>query len=86
MNGMESTSAAHLVKMTQPEEFDLVILGDGTGSTVAPPGSIAHFGTTPIRDCCRSIDPLILFVVLLADRVFSCRHGLADGLSDFFVV
>ena len=30
MNRMESTSAAHLVKMTQPEEFDLVILG-GTG-------------------------------------------------------
>jgi hypothetical protein len=37
---------------------------------------------------CRSIDPPILFVfvVLLADRVFSCRHGLGDGLSDFFVV
>ncbi len=35
MNRMESTSAAHLVKMTQPEEFDLVILGGGTGSTVA---------------------------------------------------
>jgi molybdopterin biosynthesis enzyme MoaB len=33
MNRMESTSAAHLVKMTQPEEFDLVILGGGTGST-----------------------------------------------------
>jgi ribulose 1,5-bisphosphate synthetase/thiazole synthase len=35
MNRMESTSAAHLVKMTQSEEFDLVILGGGTGSTVA---------------------------------------------------
>src|SRR5438445_1090194 len=35
MNRMESTSASHLVKMTQPEEFDLVILGGGTGSTVA---------------------------------------------------
>ena len=35
MNRMESTSAAHLVKMTQPEEFDLVILGGGTSSTVA---------------------------------------------------
>jgi molybdopterin biosynthesis enzyme MoaB len=35
MNRRESTSADHLVKMTQPEEFDLVILGGGTGSTVA---------------------------------------------------
>ena len=34
MNRMERTSAAHLVKMTQPEEFDLVILSGGTGSTV----------------------------------------------------
>jgi hypothetical protein len=33
MNRMESTSAAHLVKMTQPEEFDLVILGGGSGSS-----------------------------------------------------
>ena len=32
---MESTPAAHLVKKTQPEEFDLVILGGGTGSTIA---------------------------------------------------
>jgi len=35
---------------------------------------------------CRSIDPLILFVVLLAGRVFCCRHGLGDGLSDVLVV
>ena len=35
MNRMESTSAAHLVKKSPPEEFDLVILGGGTGSTVA---------------------------------------------------
>jgi hypothetical protein len=63
-----------------------VIFGGGTGSTGARRGSIAHFGTTPIRDCCRSMDPLILFVVILADKVFICRHGLADGLSDFFVV
>ncbi len=35
MNRMKSTSPAHLVKMTQPEEFDLVILGGGTGSTIA---------------------------------------------------
>jgi pyruvate/2-oxoglutarate dehydrogenase complex dihydrolipoamide dehydrogenase (E3) component len=35
MTGIESTSAAQVVKMTQPEEFDLVILGGGTGSTVA---------------------------------------------------
>jgi hypothetical protein len=33
MNRIESTSAAHLVKMTQPEEFVLVILGGGAGST-----------------------------------------------------
>jgi len=37
-------------------------------------------------NACRSMDPLILFVVLLAARVFSCGHGLGDGLSDFFVV
>ena len=35
MTRVESSSAAHAVKMTQPEEFDLVILGGGTGSTVA---------------------------------------------------
>jgi pyruvate/2-oxoglutarate dehydrogenase complex dihydrolipoamide dehydrogenase (E3) component len=35
MNRMESTSPAQLVKKSQPEEFDLVILGGGTGSTVA---------------------------------------------------
>jgi pyruvate/2-oxoglutarate dehydrogenase complex dihydrolipoamide dehydrogenase (E3) component len=35
MTRMESTSGAHAVNMTQPEEFDLVILGGGTGSTVA---------------------------------------------------
>ncbi len=36
MNRSESTSAAQLLlKKTQPEEFDLVILGSGTGSTVA---------------------------------------------------
>jgi pyruvate/2-oxoglutarate dehydrogenase complex dihydrolipoamide dehydrogenase (E3) component len=35
MTRMESTSGAHAVNMTQPEEFDLVILGGGTGSTIA---------------------------------------------------
>ena len=36
MNRSESTSSAQLLlKKTQPEEFDLVILGGGTGSTVA---------------------------------------------------
>jgi pyruvate/2-oxoglutarate dehydrogenase complex dihydrolipoamide dehydrogenase (E3) component len=35
MTRIESTSAAQVVKMTQPEEFDLVILGGGTGSTIA---------------------------------------------------
>src|SRR6267143_5524303 len=31
----ESTSSAQVLKKTQPEEFDLVILGGGTGSTIA---------------------------------------------------
>src|ERR1700738_685512 len=35
MNGTESTSSAQVLKKTQPEEFDLVILGGGTGSTIA---------------------------------------------------
>ena len=35
MTRIESTSAAQVAKMTQPEEFDLVILGGGTGSTIA---------------------------------------------------
>jgi pyruvate/2-oxoglutarate dehydrogenase complex dihydrolipoamide dehydrogenase (E3) component len=35
MTGIESISAAHVEKMAQPEDFDLVILGGGTGSTVA---------------------------------------------------
>ena len=35
---------------------------------------------------CRSIDPLILFVVFLLCRYVCHRHGLVDGLSDFFVV
>jgi pyruvate/2-oxoglutarate dehydrogenase complex dihydrolipoamide dehydrogenase (E3) component len=35
MNRTESTSSAQGLQNTQPEEFDLVILGGGTGSTVA---------------------------------------------------
>src|SRR4030088_3369847 len=35
MNRTESTSSAQVLKKTQPEEFDLVILGGGTGSTIA---------------------------------------------------
>ena len=35
MKRTESTSSAPVLKKTQPEEFDLVILGGGTGSTVA---------------------------------------------------
>jgi pyruvate/2-oxoglutarate dehydrogenase complex dihydrolipoamide dehydrogenase (E3) component len=35
MNRTEDTSSPRLVEKTQPEEFDLVILGGGTGSTVA---------------------------------------------------
>jgi len=35
MNTMESISSAQLTKKTAPEEWDLVILGGGTGSTIA---------------------------------------------------
>jgi pyruvate/2-oxoglutarate dehydrogenase complex dihydrolipoamide dehydrogenase (E3) component len=35
MNSPESTPSAQELKKTQPEEFDLVILGGGTGSTIA---------------------------------------------------
>src|SRR5437879_8628300 len=35
MNTMEGVSSAQLLKKTDPEEFDLVILGGGTGSTIA---------------------------------------------------
>src|ERR1700726_1461156 len=35
MKRTESTSSAQVLKSTQPEEFDLVILGGGTGSTIA---------------------------------------------------
>ena len=32
MKSTETSPSAHLLKETQPEEFDLVILGGGTGS------------------------------------------------------
>src|ERR1700719_1185996 len=35
MKSTESTSSAQVPKRTQPEDFDLVILGGGTGSTIA---------------------------------------------------
>ncbi len=35
MTPAESASSAQVPKKTQPEEYDLVILGDGTGSTLA---------------------------------------------------
>src|ERR1700752_3599073 len=35
MKRTESTSSAQVFNKTQPEEFDLVILGGGTGSTIA---------------------------------------------------
>jgi pyruvate/2-oxoglutarate dehydrogenase complex dihydrolipoamide dehydrogenase (E3) component len=35
MKPTESTSSSQELKKTQPEEFDVVILGGGTGSTVA---------------------------------------------------
>jgi hypothetical protein len=34
MKRTESASSAQEVKKTQPEEFDLLILGGGTGSTI----------------------------------------------------
>src|SRR6202011_5994265 len=34
MKSADSTSSAQVLKKTQPEEFDLVILGGGTGSTI----------------------------------------------------
>jgi pyruvate/2-oxoglutarate dehydrogenase complex dihydrolipoamide dehydrogenase (E3) component len=35
MKNTKQTSAVEITKNIQPEEFDLVILGGGTGSTVA---------------------------------------------------
>src|SRR5437588_3027961 len=35
MKRTESTSSAQVLKKTQPEELDLVILGGGAGSTIA---------------------------------------------------
>ena len=35
MKSTKNTSSAQVLKKTQPEEFDLVILGGGTGSTIA---------------------------------------------------
>src|SRR3954470_9414381 len=35
MTSTETSPSAHVLKKSQPEEFDLVILGGGTGSTIA---------------------------------------------------
>src|ERR1700752_4349330 len=35
MKSTEASPSAHALKNSQPEEFDLVILGGGTGSTIA---------------------------------------------------
>jgi spermidine synthase len=35
MKRTESTSSAQILKKTQPEEFDIVILGGGMGATLA---------------------------------------------------
>jgi pyruvate/2-oxoglutarate dehydrogenase complex dihydrolipoamide dehydrogenase (E3) component len=35
MKSTETSPSAHILKKSQPEEFDLVILGGGTGSTIA---------------------------------------------------
>jgi hypothetical protein len=36
MKSTETSPSSHVLKKSQPEEFDLVILGGGTGSTIAP--------------------------------------------------
>src|SRR3981189_2398208 len=35
MKSTETSPSAHALKKSEPEEFDLVILGGGTGSTIA---------------------------------------------------
>ena len=35
MKSTETSPSAHVLKKSQPEEFDLLILGGGTGSTIA---------------------------------------------------
>src|SRR4030088_274085 len=35
MKSTETSPSAHVLEKSQPEEFDLVILGGGTGSTIA---------------------------------------------------
>jgi hypothetical protein len=35
MTPTESASSVQIPKKTQPEQYDLVVLGDGTGSTLA---------------------------------------------------
>jgi len=35
LKSTDTSPSAHVLKKTQPEEFDLVILGGGTGSTIA---------------------------------------------------
>src|SRR2546426_11966759 len=35
MKSTETSPSAHVLKKSQPQEFDLVILGGGTGSTIA---------------------------------------------------
>jgi hypothetical protein len=39
----ESTSSPRVLKKSQPEEFDLVILGGGTGSTIAACAKVASY-------------------------------------------
>jgi len=36
MKSTETSLSAHVLKNSQPEEFDLVILGGGTGSDLPP--------------------------------------------------
>jgi pyruvate/2-oxoglutarate dehydrogenase complex dihydrolipoamide dehydrogenase (E3) component len=52
MKRTENISSAQLLKKTPPEEFDLVILGGGTGSTIAAVqvAMIAGLPYTAVRD------------------------------------
>ena len=35
MKSAKTSASAHILNQTQPEEFDIVILGGGTGATIA---------------------------------------------------
>jgi hypothetical protein len=51
MQSTSNSSSAKVFTKTQPEEFDLVILGGGTGSTIA---AWTFCRRRKARRCCRS--------------------------------